>query len=244
MDHKLETWFAASAGVASRRNIVLRRGAKSKAAVNFRALSGGFVLLLALSLQFSAQLSAQQAGQISYEGQKVAFVDLVARPNQKIDSLRPLVQQKAGEPYSNAKVQSSLQVLEREGHFPKVTVRVTPEVSGLRVAFILEPGFYIGMIYFPGALKVFSYPNLLQVVNYPSQEPYDESRVAEVQQALVRYFARNGYFLSGVQVETKVDDAHRLVNLLFHVTLNERAKFGTVKVVGPPPQIAAAIERS
>ena len=54
MDHKLETWFAASAGVASRRNIVLRRGAKSKAAVNFRALSGGFVLLLALSLQFSA----------------------------------------------------------------------------------------------------------------------------------------------------------------------------------------------
>ena len=45
-------------------------------------------------------------------------------------------------------------------------------------------------------------------------------------------------------VETKVDDAHRLVNLLFHVTLNERAKFGTVKVVGPPSQIAAAIERS
>src|SRR5438309_4895809 len=109
--------------------------------VNFRALSGGFVLLLALSLQFSAQLSAQQAGQISYEGQKVAFVDLVARPNQKIDSLRPLVQQKAGETYSNAKVQSSLQVREREGDFPNVTVRVLPEVSALRDALILVPGF-------------------------------------------------------------------------------------------------------
>ena len=34
------------------------------------------------------------------------------------------------------------------------------------------------------------------------------------------------------------------MNLLLHVTLNERAIFGTVKVVGPPSQIAAAIERS
>ena len=132
----------------------------------------------------------------------------------------------------------------RTGQFSKVEIEVTPETGGLRVAFVMQPAFYIGMIYFPGAAKVFSYPRLLQVVNYPAQEPYEESRVKAAEPALLQFFADNGYFVARLQSETKLDTAHQLADLVFHVTLNKRAKFGRLKVAGPPPQEAARLERA
>jgi hypothetical protein len=36
--------------------------------------------------------------------------------------------------------------------------------DGLRVTFARQPAYYIGMIYFPGALKAFSYPRLLRAI--------------------------------------------------------------------------------
>jgi hypothetical protein len=53
-------------------------------------------------------------------------------------------------------------------------LNVIPEQSGLRLEFILEPAYYLGIIEFPGALKAFSYTRLLQTINYPAGEPYDE----------------------------------------------------------------------
>jgi outer membrane protein assembly factor BamA len=203
MDHKLETWFAASGLITAGRNIVQSCSPTAKRLGKLASVAAVFVLTLALWIRFPARSDAQQTSQLSYEGQNVAFVDLVARPNTKLDYLLPLVQQKAGEPYSQAKIQNSIRSLEQEGHFPRVTVDVTPEIAGLRVTLILEPAYYIGMIYFPGALKAFSYTNLLQVVNYPPQGPYDESRVAEGRGALLRYFAHSGFFLAHVQVETQ-----------------------------------------
>jgi len=85
-----------------------------------------------------------------------------------------MVAQKAGEPYSNSKVQQTLAALNRTRLFSKVEVQVTPEAAGLRVTFVMEPAFYIGTIDFPGALKVFSCGRLLQVVNYPAEQPWKE----------------------------------------------------------------------
>jgi outer membrane protein insertion porin family len=204
-----------------------------------------FFAVLNLLGYFTVRLSAQQAPPgVSYEGEKVAIVDLVARPSVDVEHLRSLVLQKSGEPYSNQKVQSSIVALKRTGQFSKVEVEVTPETAGLRLAFVMEPAFYIGMIYFPGAAKVFSYTRLLQVVNYPAQEPYEASRVRDAEGALLQFFVNNGYFVAHVQSETKFDAAHQLADLVFHVNLNERAKFGRVKVTGPPPSEAARIERA
>jgi hypothetical protein len=68
--------------------------------------------------------------------------------------------------------------------------------DGLRVTFVMQPAYYIGMIYFPGALKAFSYPRLLQVVNYPPQEPYEESRLKAAEAVLRGFFTNNGYFVA------------------------------------------------
>lgn len=51
---------------------------------------------------------ASESNKVSYEGQKVAAVDLVANPRISVESLRPLVQQKTGEPYSDSKVENTI----------------------------------------------------------------------------------------------------------------------------------------
>ena len=202
------------------------------------------VLLLAWSY-FPAPLNAQQPSQLdSYEGQKVAVVELVAKPSVDVDALRPLVLQKEGESFSTESVQSTRAALQRTGKFSKVEVEVTPEASGLRVMFVLQPVYYLGMIDFPGALEAFSYPRLLQAVNYPPQGPYDESRVKAAERTLQRFFTENGYFTARVESESKLDEARLLVDVFFHITLNKRAKFGRVTVTGPAPNEAERLVRA
>ena len=205
-------------------------------------------VLLVLPLTWGcllAPLNAQQASRLdSYEGQKVAVVELVAKPSVDVDALRPLVLQKEGETFSTAKVQSAVAALQQRGNFSKVEVEVTPEASGLRVMFVLQPVYYLGMIDFPGALDAFSYPRLLQAVNYPPQEPYDESRVKAAERTLQRFFVENGYFTARVESESKLDEPRLLVDVFFHVALNKRAKFGRVTVTGPAANEAVHLVRA
>ena len=185
---------------------------------------------------------APQAPTQLYEGLVVSSVDLVAQPLMNPDALQPLVAQKAGTPYSTAEIQKTVSALKATGKFTRVRVEVKPEAEGLRVTFILEPVFYVGMIYFPGATNEFSYPRMLQVVNYPAQEPYEARRAAEGETSLTHFFAQQGYFEAQVKVETKLDQARKLADIVYHVTLGRRAKFGNVEIAGPPPAEAATLK--
>jgi len=189
------------------------------------------------------RLLARQADEtVSYEGQKVAVVDLVARPSINVERLRDLIQQKAGEPYSSEKIQDTISMFEQTGLFVMVDLEVTPLATGVEVEFVLQPAFYIGMTRFPGADNGFEYSRLLSVVNYPSQEPYEEDRVREAEAALLQFLVSSGYFLATVRAEVEFDEADQLANLHFHVALNRRAEFGSVEVSGLPEEEAARIE--
>jgi len=179
-----------------------------------------------------AQL-AVQGPQSVYEGQTIGAIDLIGNPHRDLEPLRPLVVQKAGEPYSQAKVEASIAALEGTGQFPKVQVNVVPDPSGLRLNFLLEPAYYLGIIDFPGATKVFSYTRLLQVVNLPDEDPYDKSQVALAQQALRKFLRHNGYFRATIQTDSQIDDDHQLVNLSFSVQLGKLARVANVGFQGP-----------
>src|SRR5438874_1149993 len=69
-----------------------------------------FVALAGLA-PLECQAQATQSNKVSYEGQRVAAVDLVANPKISVDSLRPLVQQRSGEAYSNSKVEGTISAL-------------------------------------------------------------------------------------------------------------------------------------
>src|SRR5271166_1320554 len=100
--------------------------------------------------------------QATFDGQTVSAIDLIANPHRDIESFRNSVTQQVGEPYSQAKVEASISALQRQGNFEKVALNVVPDISGLRLNFILEPAYYLGMVNFQGADKSFSYARLRQ----------------------------------------------------------------------------------
>jgi outer membrane protein assembly factor BamA len=202
------------------------------------------VALLFLSLNAFSQTKESVGKQPSYDGQKVASVDLVANPRIDVSQYRALIVQKTSEPYSSEKVQTSIKALEETGAFSKVEPKVQPDPSGLKLTFVLEPAYYIGMITFPGATKVFTYTRLLQVVNFQDQSTYQQSQVPVAESALRKFFADRGYFQAAVQTEVKTDDENQLTNIAFHVQLGKHARIGKVEIVGPPAAEDRRLERT
>jgi outer membrane protein insertion porin family len=201
-----------------------------------------FVALTGWSSVYSQQ--AIPSNKVSYEGQKVAKVDLVANPKISVDSVRPLVQQKAGEPYSSEKVNNTIAALEKTGRFTKVQLEVKPEAEGLHLTFTLEPALYFGLLRFPGATKNFRYTRLLQVADIPNQAPYKQDVVAKAGGALQLFFISVGYFQAQVKTEPQFDEAHMIANVTFHVNLGKLAKIGNVTVRGPDPNEASRLVRA
>src|SRR5713226_10480873 len=176
-----------------------------------------------------------QSNKVSYEGQKVAAVELVANPKISVESLRPLVQQRADEPYSSSKVADTISALEGTGRFSKVEVDVKPDPGGLHVTFTLEPALYFGIFDFPGATKSFSYTKLLQVVDIPNRTPYQHDLASKAEDNLHQFFVSAGYFQAQVQAQSQIDEAHMLANVVFAVDLGKRAKLGDIEIQGAEP---------
>ena len=187
---------------------------------------------------------ALQGPQPIYDGQTVVALDLIGNPHRDLEPYRHLVAQKAGEPYSQEKVQASIAALEHAGQFPKVQVTVVPDPSGLRLNFLLEPAYYLGMINFPGATKVFPYIRLLQVANLPDEDPYDRARVALAEEALRTFLQHNGYFQATVQTDSSIDDAHQLVDVSFSVKLERQARVAGVTFEGTNATEDASLQHS
>jgi outer membrane protein insertion porin family len=202
------------------------------------------VLIFFLLAPFTwAQLQAPGPSPL-YEGQNVSSVDLIGNPHRDVEALRSVVTQKPGEPYSQAKIDASIQSLQQAGNFPKVTVNVSPTLTGIRVDFLLEPAFYLGMIDFPGATHAFAYTRLLQVADLSDEDPYDPARIARTKKTLEDFFHHNGYFQAEIKPETQIDDSHQLVNVSFSVKTGKQAKIAAVDIQGTNPGEASRLLHS
>jgi outer membrane protein insertion porin family len=189
------------------------------------------IFLFLFAVEASAQL-AVQGPQSIYDGQIIGEIDLIGNPHRDMTPFRRLIEQKAGEPYSQSRVEASIAALEQTGQFPKVEVNVVPNPLGLRLNFLLEPAYYLGMVNFSGATKLFSYTRLLQVADLHDEDPYDTTRVETSEKALQRFLLRNGYFRATIHTDTEIDDAHQLVNLTFSIAFGKQAKVGSVNLQG------------
>lgn len=179
--------------------------------------------------------------QVSYEGQPVSSIVLIANPHLDAESFRAEVVQHAGEPYSESAVEASVAALAKKGGFPRVDVEVTPEAEGLRVTFVMQPAYAVGVLEFPGATKAFPYTRLLQVANLADEQAFDSSRLPSARKALVDFFSTSGYFRATVETETDLDDQNQLANPIFHVHLGELARIADIKIEGAPPDKTARL---
>jgi len=194
--------------------------------------------LICLSLQL------QPIAQVSYDGQIVSSISVIADPHLDVEKLKPLISQKVGQPYSQTEVESSIEALRGAGNFTKVTIDGDPEPAGLRLSFILEPAYYVGVVNFPGATKVFSYTRLLQVINFEDQQPYDKSTMPGQESQLLTFFRSNGFFVAKVHSDAQLDDNHRIANPVFYVDLGKRARIGKIDIQGPAPDESARLLHS
>ncbi len=193
------------------------------------------LFILAVFSCISAAAPAQVAPQEmqgAYEGQNVSSVSLIANPHRNLASLYPLVEQKAGSPYSQQKIETSAQALQKAGGFEQVHVTVVPEVKGLRLNFLLEPAYYVGVVEFTNATKYFSYTRLLAVVSLSDEDPYDASRIPEAENELKKFLQNNGFFQASVHSALAIDDARQLVNVTLAVEMGERARISAIKIDG------------
>lgn len=187
--------------------------------------------------------TAPQVKQVlpSYEGQNVSSIELAGRPDLDTQHLLPLLEQHAGQPFSQAKMDASIAALQRTGQFDNVQLQVRPETNGVRVLFVLQPAIYFGIYEFPGAERL-PYSRLLQVTEYPPRGEYTKSDVDHALQELETFLRRIGYFQAEVHQELEMHPQYGLVDVIFHVTLKQRAKFGSVSITGTTPQETQYLE--
>ena len=197
-------------------------------------LFGLFCLIICclISTGAVAQLTIQQPS-ATYEGQNVSAISLIANPHRDLQPLIPLVTQKAGEAYSQNKIDESRQALQDTGQFQKVQVSIVPDINGLRLNFLLEPAYYLGIVKFPGSEKLFSYTRLLQVADLSDEDPYDPSRIPVAEGALTDFLHRNGYFQGTAHAEPVIDDEHQLVSVNFSIRPGKQARISSVQIEGP-----------
>ena len=205
-----------------------------------RLLAFAMVLLSAGAF---AQL-APQSPQAAYEGQNVSSVSLIANPRRNLEPFQPLLIQKAGQPYSAANIQETAERLKQAGHFSKVEITVEPEIAGLRVNFLLEPAYYLGVVDFRGIGKYFSYTRLLQVASLPDEDSYDASRIPVAETALLDFLRKNGYFQAKVHAEPEIDDAHQIVNVTFVGEIGKQARISSTRLEGPDNSESARLLRA
>ncbi len=178
----------------------------------------------------------------SYEGQKVSSIEIAGRPDLDTSQFASLFVQQAGQPYTKAKIDQTVAALKAAGKFSAVRVQAEPLPDGVRVLLVLEPAIYFGIFEFPGAGR-FAYSQLLQIANYPVQTPFNAADVEQDRQSLQTFFRQGGYFQAEVKPEIKVDAAHAIANVAFHVTPGPRAKFGVVDLDGAPVDEDAQLKR-
>jgi outer membrane protein insertion porin family len=194
-------------------------------------------LSVAAALFFFVALSSAQLApkgpQAAYNGQNVSAVSLIANPHRNLEPLFAVVTVKQGAPYSEQQVEQSAEALKKAGGFPEVHVSVDPDITGLRVNFLLESAYYLGVVDFTSATKYFSYTTLLQAANLSDEDPYDPSRIPVAEKALLNFFHEHGYFQSQIHAEPKIDDEHQLVSVVFAVNMGKRARISSVRFDGP-----------
>jgi outer membrane protein insertion porin family len=214
---------------------------KSDLCVRLYHIPSRAVMALALiGLLFGCFGRAQENEASTYqgfEGRTVNRVDIAASPVMEVELFRPLLKQKVNEQFSIQKIRESVEILQKTALFTQVQVKVEPELSGIHITFLLQPAFYVGMVSFPGA-NSFSYTRMLQAVNIPEQTPFVEDLVSNGKAALLNLFRADGYFLASIDPETQRDEKHLTVNLIYHCTLDRRAKIGELKFPGLPERQA------
>jgi outer membrane protein insertion porin family len=215
--------------------------------VNASVLLGGILFVLAIArAQTQVPVTASQVQEVlpSYEGQTAVSVEIAGRPDLDQRQLTSLLTQREGQPFSQTRINQSIANLKSSGLVKEVQLEIRPQANGVRVLLVCQPAIYFGVFTFPGAEGRFPYSRLLQVSDYPPRGAYSTVDIQNAQASLTKFFQQNGYFEAEVQPENQTDARNKLVNVIFHISLERHAKFGRVILKDAPPEEEQRLQRA
>src|SRR5579862_6981237 len=128
-------------------------------AVGMLAIVGGRP---AFARQEGQDQGSQAPSLEGFEGRNVSKVTIAIAPDKNVELARSLIAQKAGQPLSRDAIQQSVAALQQHPEFQRVQVSLEPDADGLRVVFLIQPVYRVGLASFPGAAEKISYSRLLQ----------------------------------------------------------------------------------
>ena len=190
-----------------------------------------------LLMLFAAMLAAVQAPAADVEGLNVVEVDF-APPRQPLTQrhLDEVVAVKEGAQFSRRQVRETLHNLFATGRYSKqITVDVTEQDGGVKVTFLAEPSWFIGLVGIVGVPAPPTESQLLNVTELELGEIYTEDKVRFAKQEIRRLLEDNGFFAPRVTHSATDNPEYQQRDIEITVVPGLRAGIGNIILTSESP---------
>jgi outer membrane protein insertion porin family len=191
---------------------------------------------------FSSVAQDSTAGS-SYEGKTVVAIDLPGVAERDRDHLLDLLPQKVGSPLNREQVSASIRAFYGTGRFADIQAEVTSSGSGVVLAFVTRPNYFVGAVDVEGAPNR---PNANQIVNASKLqlgERYGQDKLDRALDNVRQVMQENGYYKARVTAESTSNPSTQQVDILFHIDVGPQAHIGEVKVTGTSNLSSAEVQK-
>lgn len=145
-----------------------------------------------------------------------------------------LVTQKAGQPYSSARIRESIERLYATGRFADIRADAAAQPGGVAITLLTRERFFIGAVRVHGVPPPPTENELQSATELRLGYPYSEDDIPAVLDRLRHVLAEDGYFRATITHAEDRHPARQQVDLTFDVNAGERARLGEVRVSGTP----------
>jgi len=178
--------------------------------------------------------SAQQVA--AMEGKNVAEVRVMdGESGAEIHRISVVLPLAAGHPYSSDAVANSVRALYASGDYANLTAEATDTANGVRVDFIAQRNYFIGVVRIEGWVappnESAAFAALGLVVGVPFHERDIDDAVARLKDTM----AQDGLYQPQITIEHSGDQLTRRMNITVHVTPGARARIGEITVQNKTP---------
>ena len=170
-------------------------------------------------------------------------IDLPGVAERDRDHLLDLLPQKVGSPLNREQVSASIRAFYGTGRFADIQAEVTSSGSGVVLAFVTTPNYFVGAVDVEGAPNR---PNANQIVNaskFQLGERYGRDKLDRALENVRQVMQENGYYKARVTAESTSNPSTQQVDILFHIDVGPQAHIGEVKVTGTSNLSSAEVQK-
>jgi outer membrane protein insertion porin family len=185
-------------------------------------------MLTALAVAAGVAAFAQQP---PFEGQTVTAVRVLDTEGRVIERNPSHLPLKAGTPYSLETERKALKQLFATGLYADIRTIGTPVPGGVRIDFVIDWNYFIGVTRVEGLKSPPNEPRALAALNLRLGETFTKDGLQEALERLKGTLADDGLYQAVLTVKQDRNTKTRLVNITVEVKPGPRAHFGEIAFV-------------